>query len=970
MTQDASPVVAKKKLIEVALPLDAINKAATAEKKNPFLRGHPRSMHLWWSPKPLASARALLFAQVIDDPSAHPSQFPTAESQNSERQRLFGIIEDLVKWESTNDEHVLETARREIQQNWERTCSENGDHRRAMELFDPRKPPPFHDPFAGGGAIPLEAQRLGLETHASDLNPVAVLINKAKIEIPPKFAGRPPVNPEARSEQRLMKRTWCGAQGLASDLRFYSRWMRDEAEKRIGYLYPKVRVTDEMANGRPDLQQYTGRELPVIAWLWARTVKSPNPAFADVDVPLVSTFVLSKKKGTGAYVEPLIEGGDYRLIVKVGVPPESARQGTKLGHGVNFQCVMSGSPIAGDYIKAEGRAGRMGTRLMAIVAEGDRERVYIAPLRRHKQFAPEVDPPGWRPEGDVPVRLTGGTCVPYGLDQWWKLFTTRQLVALNTLCDLVAEARERVRQDAVRAGLSDDGVPLRDDGTAAAAYAEAIGVYLSLAISKQADYGNTVSTWNHSNQNITHLFTGQAIPMAWGFAESSPIEGGLSFSSISDVIARSIEALPAHETLGNAFQADCTRSYDPPRMAIVQTDPPYYDNISYAALSDFFYVWLRRALHSTFPDLFATLTTPKSEELVMLPYRHGGKEEAEAFFLAGMTRAVRGLSRQSHPEFPMAIYYAFKQTESRDGTGVASTGWETFLDALIRSGLEIRGTWPMRTERSDRMLAMGSNALASSVVLVCRLRSAVAPLATRRELQDALRNEFPKAITDLQRSNIAPVDLAQASIGPGMAIFSRYHEVLNADGSRVSVRDALTLINATLDEVLAEQEGDFDVDSRWALTWFDQHGYAEGEYGVAEQLATAKNTSVDGLVSAGIIESRRGVVRIHQPSELDEGWDPATDSRLTVWEMTQHLIRLLESGGEQAAGELAAKLGGQSEAARDLAYRLYVVSERKQRAADALAYNGLVQSWTEIMRLARQQPATTATQSALALDGA
>ena len=968
MTQDAPPVIAKKKLIEVALPLDAINKAATGEKKNPFLKGHPRSIHLWWSPKPLASARALLFAQMIDDPSAHPSQFPTVESQNSERQRLFGIIEDLVKWKSTNDEHVLEAARREVRQNWERTCSENRDHPRAMELFDSGKPPPFHDPFSGGGAIPLEAQRLGLETHASDLNPVAVLINKAKIEIPPKFARRPPVNPEARSEQRLMGRTWSGGQGLASDLRFYSRWMHDEAEKRIGYLYPKVRVTDEMANGRTDLQRYTGRELPVIAWLWARTVKSPNPAFADVDVPLVSTFVLATKKGTGAYVESLTEGRDYRFIVKVGAPPESARQGTKLGRGVNFQCVMSGSPIPGDYIKAEGRAGRMGTRLMTIVAEGDRERVYIAPLRRHERFAQEVDAPGWRPEGDVPARLTGGTCVPYGLDQWWKLFTARQLVALNTLCDLVAEARERVRQDAERAGLSDDGVPLRDDGLAATAYADAIGVYLSLAISKQTDYGNTISTWNHSNQNITHLFTGQAIPMAWGFAESSPLEGGLSFSSISDVIARSIETLPAHESLGSAFQADCA-SYNPLQTAIIQTDPPYYDNISYAALSDFFYVWLRRALRSTFPTLFATLTTPKSEELVVLPHRHGGKVEAEAFFLAGMTRAIRALSRQSHPEFPMAIYYAFKQTESRDGTGVASTGWETFLDALIRSGLEIRGTWPMRTERSDRMFAMGSNALASSVVLVCRPRPAVAPPATWRELQEALRNEFPKALADLQRSNIAPVDLAQASIGPGMSIFTRYRDVLNADGTKVSVRDALALINATLDEVLAEQEDDFDVDSRWALTWFEQHGYEEGEYGIAEQLSKAKNTSVDGLVRAGIVESRRGKVRILKPGQLDPEWDPATDSRLTVWEMTQHLIRLLESGGEQAAAALAAKLGSRAATARDLAYRLYLISERRRRAADALAYNGLVQSWPEIVRIASEQRATPETQGAFGIDG-
>ena len=360
----------RKKLIEVALPLDAINAASKREKS--IRHGHPSTLHLWWARRPLAAARAVIFAQMVDDPSANPDLFPNERAQERERQRLFHIIEDLVKWENTTNEEVLQRARAEIWQSWRRACAENADHPRAKELFNRHVLPAFHDPFAGGGSLPLEAQRLGLEAHASDLNPVAVLINKAMIEIPPKFAGRPPVNPEARGDKRLLRRTWRGAQGLAEDVRYYGRWMRDEAEKRIGHLYPTVRVIEEMAQDRPDLKPYVGRDLTVIAWLWARTVNSPNPAFADVAVPLTSSFVLSKKSRKQAYVEALIENREYRFRVKCDTPHQDAIRGTKLGRGSNFRCLLSGTPIAGDYIKAEGQAGRMGARLMAIVAEGDR----------------------------------------------------------------------------------------------------------------------------------------------------------------------------------------------------------------------------------------------------------------------------------------------------------------------------------------------------------------------------------------------------------------------------------------------------------------------------------------------------------------------------------------------------------------------------------------------------------------------
>ena len=969
----------KKKLIEVALPLDAINNGCQQEK-NPFLKGHPRSLHLWWARRPLAAARAVIFAQMVDDPSAHPDLFPTEKKQEKERQRLFRIIEDLVLWENTSNEVVLQAARDEIWQSWRRACAENADHTQAKELFDRHKLPAFHDPFAGGGALPLEAQRLGLESYASDLNPVAVLICKAMIEIPPKFAGKQPVNPryrtlspggrgrgegESRGQQNLVDREWHGAQGLAEDVRYYGKWMRDEAEKRIGHLYPKIEVTAEMAKERPDLKKYVGQKLTVIAWLWARTVKSPNPAFANVDVPLASTFMLSNKAGKEAYVEPILtpsplagEGGGgggpgYRFTVKMGKPKdlEAAKNGTKLSRGANFQCLMSGVPIAGDYIKAEGKAGRMGARLMAIVAEGERRRVYLPPTVQIENVAKQAEPK-WKPENEL-IGKCRDQLPLYGMNTFAEIFTPRQIVALTTFSDLVQEARERVKRDALTTGLPDDGKPLAAAGTGATAYADAVGVYLAFAVDRCADFSNSCTRWVPGNQKVMNLFGKQAIGMTWDFPEAAILHetvGG--FTPAAEFIAECILKLPTAE-FGNASQQDAATS-SLANGRVVSTDPPYYDNICYADLSDFFYVWLRRALKTVFPDLFSTLAVPKAEELVATPYRHGSKEKAEAFFLDGMTQAMHRLAEQTHPAFPVTIYYAFKQSESDGADGTASTGWETFLDAVIWAGFAVSGTWPMRSEQKFRMIGMGANALASSIILVCRPRAADAATATRREFITALKTELPLALTHLQRGNIAPVDLAQAAIGPGMAVYTHYARVLDAEGKPLSVRDALALINQILDEALAEQEGDFDADSRWALAWFEQSGFAEGEYGVAETLSKAKNTSVAGMVQADIVKSKGGKVRLLKPSELPEGWDPSKDSRLTAWEMVHYLIRALEAGGEGAASALVAKLGSKAEVSRELAYRLYTVCERKKRAADALSYNGLVQSWPEIMRLARE----------------
>ena len=803
---------------------------------------------------------------------------------------------------------------------------------------------------------------------------MAVLINKAMIEIPPRFAGKPPVNPDSRRDQNLFDREWNGAQGLAEDIRYYGQWMRDEAEKRIGRLYPQVEVTAEMVKARPDLELYAGRKLTVIAWLWARTVKSPNPAFAQVDVPLVSTFMLSTKVGKEAYVEPVIENGGYRFRVKVGKPRDlvAAKTGTKLSRGANFQCLMSGTPIAPDHIKSEGSSGRMGSRLMAIVAEGDRKRVYVSPTPEHEAAALKAKPE-WKPETPLPADMRSHSTPPYGLTAYGDLFTPRQLVALTTFSDLVREARGRVRHYSINAGLTDDNRPLRDGGKGAKAYAEAVGVYLAFALDKVADRGSTLGRWDPTptQSGIINTFSRQALPMTWDFAESNPL-GNTSgnYRGAVDLVAKALLAASLSAAPGYGAQFDAS-AQDVSSDKLVSTDPPYYDNIGYADLSDFFYVWLRRSLQAVFPDLFATLAVPKAEELVATPYRHGSKEKAETFFLDGMTHAMHRLAEQAHSAFPVTIYYAFKQSETKDAGGTASTGWETFLDAVIRAGFAVSGTWPMRTELGNRMIGAGTNALASSIILVCRRRATDALTATRREFITALKGELPVALAHLQRGNIAPVDLAQAAIGPGMAVYTRYAKVLDAEGNVLDVRGALALINQTLDETLADQEGDFDADSRWALTWFEQSSFAEGEYGVAEQLSKAKNTSVAGLVEAGILASRAGKVRLLKPDELPANWDPAHDPRLTAWEMVHHLIRVLEAGGERAAAELAARLGAKAEAARELCYRLYTLCERKKRAAEALSYNALVQSWPEIIRLVgeRASGAETSVQPTLFDEG-
>lgn len=965
-----------KKLIEVALPLDAINVAAAREKS--IRHGHPSTLHLWWARRPLAAARAVIFAQMVNDPGYQQGggfrYGVNKEKAAIERERLFKIIEDLVLWENSNNEEVLNAARAEILRSWRETCELNKAHPRAAELFDPEKLPAFHDPFAGGGALPLEAQRLGLESYASDLNPVAVTINKAMIEIPPKFAGRAPVGPvpdtKGKTNKEMFAKTWQGAQGLAEDVRRYGAWMRGEALQRIGHLYPTITVTSELIaansgragaidqdglknSGLASLQ--AGQQLTVIAWLWARTVKSPNPAFSHVEVPLASTFVLSSRLGKEAYVLPVVEGDRYYFEVRTGTPPESAKNGTKLARGANFRCLMSDAPIEPAYIKAEGTAGRMGAKLMAIVAEGSRNRIYLAPTSEDEAIAQQARPE-WKPETALPNDPRNFWTLAYGLTTYGDLFTPRQLVALTTFSDLVPEAIARIRTDAQAEGMADDGRGLDAGGGGATAYAEAVGLYLACAVDRVIDRHTSIATWDSSPSKLQlrNTFARQAIPMTWDFGEGNVFcTSSGTWSPSVDWVAKALEIVPA-STNSYAFQADAsTQSISAAK--VVSTDPPYYDNIGYADLSDFFYVWLRKSLKSIFPTLYATLAVPKAEELVATPYRHGGKQEAEAFFLDGMTRAMHNLAEQAHPAFPVTIYYAFKQSDTKDDGGTHSTGWVTFLDAVLRAGFALTGTWPMRTELGNRMIGSGTNALASSIILVCRQRAADAPTISRREFIRELNATLPEALLDMTRgginSPVAPVDLSQAIIGPGMAIFSKYSVVLEADGTPMGVKTALQLINRFF------AEDDFDHDTQFCLAWFEQQGWAIGKFGDADVLARAKGTSVGGLTESGVVESSAGNLRLLRWADLPKGWTPEADALTKggtpIWESLHQLIRALNQDGESAAGALLARMPDRAESMRALAYRLYTLCERKGWAEEARAYNELVTAWSSIELVAQ-----------------
>jgi putative DNA methylase len=897
--------VQRRKLIEVALPLEVINRESAREKSIRY--GHPSTLHLWWARRPLAAARAVLFAQLVDDPSARPEEFPTQEVQDIERKRLFNLIERLVVWENTTDEKLLAEAHAEILK------STGGN------------PPPILDPFAGGGSIPLEAQRLGLEAHASDLNPVAVLINKALIEIPPRCAGRAPVFPGA-AEGSVQH--WPRAMGLAEDVLRYGAWMRDEAEQRIGHLYPKAKLAD-------------GSEVNVIAWIWARTVTCPNPA-CRIAMPLARSFWLSKKKDRLTWLHPVIEPGGVRFEIKSG-KSGPAVDGTVGRTGAT--CVGCQTPVPLKYIRTFGQQQGLGVMLAAVVAEGNRRRVYLPAMDDHLAVS-QVERPD-APDAPLPVNPRDFKTPNYGMTTFAELFTNRQLVALTTFSDLVGEARDRIATDGKAAGLTP---------TDAESYANAVALYLGFSVSRATSTNSSLCRWrpDAAKESVNDTFSRQALPMVWDFAEGNIfVKGPCSPFAGVGWISKVLSRLPTARS-GHVRQQDAA-VVAPNTKVVVATDPPYYDNIGYADLSDFFYVWLRRSLWSFYPDVTATMLTPKMEELVATPYRFGGsKAKAEEHFEHGFVRTFTRIREKQADGIPITLFYAFKQAESDEG-GTASTGWETMLNGLIEAGLSVTATWPMRTELTNRMISSGTNALASSIVLACRPRPDGAEATTRRGFITALKGDLPRALREMRQGSIAPVDLAQAAIGPGMAVFTGYSRVVEADGGDMTVRTALALINQVLDETLSEQEGDFDSDTRFCVKWFSQFAWDESDSGTADVLARATNTSIAGLQRGGVFRAVAGKARLLGPDDLSELWDPLADVRTSVWEVALHLAKAVSERGSVAAAELMNAAGQRVDLdiVKELAYLLYNISERKGWTSAALLFNGLGTSWIDLDAAAR-----------------
>lgn len=909
--------MANKKLIEVSLPLEAINAESAREKS--IRHGHPSTLHLWWARRPLASARAVLWASLVDDPSSHPEQFPNEKEQAEERARLHALLSKLVKWENSGNEALLAQARAEI----EKSLPPHHQHIEDIE---------FLDPFSGGGSIPLEAQRLGLKVHAHDLNPVAVMINKAMIEIPPRFADLPPVHPDTRKGFGRDPE-WKGAKGLAEDVSRYGQWMKEEAFRRIGHLYPKEQIPTE----------FDGKATTVMAWKWVRTVKCPNPA-CGCEIPLATSFVLSKKKGHEAWSEPYFTGGKLSFKVHSGGKPSIA--GTVNRKGAVCPCCKTVVPF--DYIRDQGKASKMQAKMMAVVAEGARSRIYLSP-NVSQIHAAQCSAPENCPETSLPTQALGFRVQVYGIDSHKKLFTPRQLIALTTFSDLVAEVQEKATQDALAAGMKDDVTGLAEGGQGAMAYGQAIGVYLAFVVDKLADYHSTICVWNAPCEKIEHTFSRQAIPMVWDYMEGNPFSSSSGcFDNMLVWVIKCLKDLPAS---GNGIacqqdaQTDCGL-----RNVVISTDPPYYDNIGYADLADYFYIWLRRSLRKTYPRLFRTMLVPKAEELVATPYRFDGdKRKARNFFENGMYKTCCQIHAYAKDDVPVTLYYAYKQNDN-DINGQVSTGWETMLSAVIRSGFVITGTWPLHTERETGLKA-AVNALASSIVLVCRKRPQNAPSCTRRSFLGELRRELHPALRKLQESNIAPVDMAQAAIGPGMAVYSRYKEVLEPDGSVMTIRAALQIINAELDVHFAEQDGDLDEESRFCVALYSQTAFNDIAFGEADVLARAKNTSVDRMADLGLLEAQRGNVCLKVREKLP---DFAPDSARILWLLAQQLTRAMNGGGgiEECALMVASIPGSLPGRARDLAYRLFSLAERKGWAQEACAYNNLVISWPEIQQKA------------------
>jgi putative DNA methylase len=875
------------KLIEVAIPLDDINAQSAREKS--IRHGHPSTLHLWWARRPLAACRAILFSQLVDDPSAYVED---EVKQKAERERLHGIIRRLIRWENSSDQAILDEARREII----RSCE--------------GAPPPILDPFCGGGSIPLEAQRLGLEARAADLNPVAVLITKALLEIPAKFADHPPVFPGAAGERI----SWPAATGLAEDVRRYGAWMRDEAEKRIGHLYPKAKIS--------------GVDTTVIAWIWVRTVACPNPACGGT-MPLVRSFWLGKKQGKARYVIPVPDG--KRVRFEIAGPGGRPREGTVSRTGA--VCLLCGTPVLLSYIRAEGKAKRMGTQLMAIAAEGKRQRYYLPPAEEHEKAA-DVPRPDDVPDEELPRQALGFRVQGYGMRTWADLFTNRQLIALTTFSSLIQEARETARTHGAEPG-----------------YTDAITTILALITSRLADRHSKLVPWDSSTkqESPSHVFTRQAIAMTWDTAEANPF--GQSTGNFKDAVEQAssvLERLPAKGS-GTVIQQDA-RYADAKNALVVATDPPYYDNVGYADLSDFFYVWLRRSLSEVYPEITATLLAPKADEIVADPFRHGGVENARKFFKNRFEEVFSTIRRNTPAGYPISFFYAYKQSVEDNDGGHTSTGWEILLDSILDAGWTITATWPIRTELQNRLRTINSNALVTSIIVTCRPRDERADASDRRSFLKSLRAELPGALQKLKQSNIAPLDTRQAVIGPGMAIFSRYSRVNEANGERMPVHVALKLINQVLDELQSQLSGNVSADTRWCVEWFKQHGFDEGLYDAAETLSKGMDTGIETLVRVGTLKSRGGKVKLLSVPEMPRNYDPGQDERASEWRICLHLAQRLRDQGTGPAAELMAAARGvvDLDNVQNLAYLLSSIAEGRGWAETALWFNNLGTEWTSL----------------------
>ena len=917
--------VQPKKLIEVALPLPEINDASAYDKM-PGIGAHPKGIHQWWARLPLPSARAVLFSSVVDDPSSHPEKFPTEEAQAAERERLFGIVRDLMQKKLHDKPEVYARARAE------------------MLAHTGGKLPDMLDPFSGGGSIPLEAARLGFVAHAADLNPVAVLLNKCNLELVPRWLGQKPINPNMRGDMIKSQISRSGAWGLAEDVRYYGDVIRKQAMEKIGHLYPQITLPKE----------YGEKKANVIAWRWAKTIQCPNPA-CGARTPLVRSFWLCRKKPNYIHIKPHIIGKSLNFYIKYTGDAEKETTSAK-----GARCLFCEQPISKAKVRESAIEHGITDIPLAIVADTGRGRIYLS---CESERVPTIT----KPEvSGIEQNMTNDrrwfSPPLYGLPQFSDIFSPRQLTALTTFSDLIRAIPEIIDSDAKAAGLSDD----------ASAYTVTVTTFLALALDRCADFNNNLCTWNASNQKIMHLFGRQAIPMVWDFAEANILGNSVgAWQTCMEYVSDCIEVIGGTSIQsGDACQIDAAGTWNNVHGILVSTDPPYYDNIGYAALSDFFYVWLRRTIGELYPDLFNTIVVPKTPELTASPERFAGnKEQAKEHFESGFRRAFTTLRGKMDARFPLTVYYAFKQsdestceeaedTDEKTGGVDLTTGWETLLEALLGSGFQITATWPVRASQKWRMVSMGTNALASYIVLACRARPDEAEPCTRRDFLTALKKELPAALVALQQGNIAPVDLAQAAIGPGMAVFSRYSKVVESSGKPMTVRTALGLINQILGDVLDEPGEDYDADTRWAVPWFKLHGFEEGDFGEAETFSKAKVTSINGLVEAGIVASGGGKVRLLRREELQEDWNPATDKRLTVWEATQHLIHaLLTDQGESGAAQLLRKMPGSvGETARELAYRLHKISESNGWSAEAQAYNALVMAWPELLKLAQEQP--------------